>query len=67
MKHFVPLSFRNAPLVAPLAGAWIETSYSAPCLSPHLVAPLAGAWIETSLLDKKTTRLAGRPPRGGVD
>ena len=33
--------------VAPLAGAWIETS---PCLKKaksNQVAPLAGAWIET--------------------
>ena len=40
----------NCRIVAPLAGAWIETQRAAPawcCTS--LVAPLAGAWIETNL------------------
>jgi len=34
-------------LVAPLAGAWIETSNVPLSPSPDKVAPLAGAWIET--------------------
>ena len=34
-------------LVAPLAGAWIETNVSFIVSMPVLVAPLAGAWIET--------------------
>ena len=33
--------------VAPLAGAWIETSILAMQISYYKVAPLAGAWIET--------------------
>jgi len=34
-------------VVAPCAGAWIETlSRSSPLFRPH-VAPCAGAWIET--------------------
>ena len=33
--------------VAPLAGAWIETTYCAETLMRTPVAPLAGAWIET--------------------
>jgi len=33
--------------VAPLAGAWIETSGSIKSSSKPPVAPLAGAWIET--------------------
>ena len=34
-------------IVAPLAGAWIETCYRTFCYTENLVAPLAGAWIET--------------------
>ena len=34
-------------IVAPLAGAWIETEYLDTSDSGHHVAPLAGAWIET--------------------
>ena len=33
--------------VAPLAGAWIETSPGAMAPGAWIVAPLAGAWIET--------------------
>jgi Tetratricopeptide repeat len=35
-------------LVAPRAGAWIETSPCSPSPGPSQVAPRAGAWIETS-------------------
>ena len=34
-------------LVAPLAGAWIETGMSKALANAAIVAPLAGAWIET--------------------
>ena len=34
-------------LVAPHAGAWIETLYQLPSPSGMQVAPHAGAWIET--------------------
>ena len=34
-------------LVAPLAGAWIETSEGDQSYHYEIVAPLAGAWIET--------------------
>ena len=34
-------------MVAPLAGAWIETSIIKEDENGHNVAPLAGAWIET--------------------
>ena len=34
-------------LVAPLAGAWIETAASLVLAKLDNVAPLAGAWIET--------------------
>ena len=33
--------------VAPLAGAWIETTASSQSTAGPAVAPLAGAWIET--------------------
>jgi len=35
-------------VVAPRAGAWIETSRGLDAGTPFLVAPRAGAWIETS-------------------
>ena len=34
-------------MVAPLAGAWIETVHDAHHALNRVVAPLAGAWIET--------------------
>jgi len=37
-------------IVAPLAGAWIETCLSLSNLHLLVVAPLAGAWIETGVL-----------------
>ena len=37
-------------LVAPHAGAWIETGLSCCISSSQLVAPHAGAWIETLYL-----------------
>ena len=36
-------------IVAPHAGAWIETTEPLPHIVPTLVAPHAGAWIETYL------------------
>ena len=39
---------RNQYLVAPHAGAWIETLFWGFKLENDLVAPHAGAWIETS-------------------
>ncbi len=41
-----PVAFSNQE-VAPLAGAWIETSLHRITSALGLVAPLAGAWIET--------------------
>ena len=54
-------------LVAPHAGAWIETVKDRKPHRRHTVAPHAGAWIET--VDKSLLlRVAmGRPPCGGVD
>ena len=38
----------TAALVAPHAGAWIETANHGELLAQHEVAPHAGAWIETT-------------------
>ena len=34
-------------VVAPLAGAWLETNAHCAILNGGYVAPLAGAWLET--------------------
>ncbi len=34
-------------MVAPFAGAWIETTFSLILVKRLIVAPFAGAWIET--------------------
>jgi len=39
---------RQHLVVAPRAGAWIETRVAVEYLQSQLVAPRAGAWIETS-------------------
>ncbi len=57
----------RSDMVAPHAGAWIETQER---LSRHYqtsVAPHAGAWIETATLLGRRVIFVGRPPRGGVD
>ena len=38
--------YTNEPIVAPLAGAWIEIEWESCYASQPEVAPLAGAWIE---------------------
>ncbi|GAK53092.1 hypothetical protein U14_04351 [Candidatus Moduliflexus flocculans] len=43
---------QRAHAVAPLAGAWIETSMIMLNNAPNPVAPLAGAWIETGVLKR---------------
>ena len=53
--------------VAPLVGAWIETSGKVNLVSINYVAPLVGAWIETGKRLKKLKRLVSRTPRGCVD
>ena len=40
-------------IVAPHAGAWIETCGIKPSLTNFVVAPHAGAWIETFINDDK--------------
>ena len=45
------MSFKGlkSHVVAPLAGAWIETEEGPNIKLGSGVAPLAGAWIETSI------------------
>ena len=52
-------------LVAPRAGAWIETSATAESRSTSNVAPRAGAWIETPQ-KKKRKAFAAVAPRAGA-
>ena len=47
MKHRFSHLLQNLPLVAPPAGAWIETSDLTDIIVRFMVAPPAGAWIET--------------------
>ena len=55
------------PLVAPLAGAWIEMRVEARFFTDETVAPLAGAWIEMFLVGRIGGIAIGRTPRGCVD
>jgi len=47
LKQTTDPEYIAASLVAPRAGAWIETSYYSRRLPRSDVAPRAGAWIET--------------------
>ena len=47
MKHVEPNIQMGCEVVAPCAGAWIETASSWRPRIPTSVAPCAGAWIET--------------------
>jgi len=51
------------PLVAPRAGAWIETGLGMMYLSNIYVAPRAGAWIETIVLGCNKEDLMSHPVR----
>ncbi len=53
-------------LVAPHAGAWVETALISARQPGALVAPHAGAWVETARKCMPLYQGAGRPPRGGV-
>ena len=44
-------------MVAPFAGAWIETGMDMIAAKEALVAPFAGAWIETSVQNVKLLSL----------
>ena len=47
LKHAFLSCCRNSHRVAPLVGAWIETSNRQLLSDLMSVAPLVGAWIET--------------------
>ncbi len=47
MKHQLRDAEAGAGLVAPRAGAWIETTTRGRVITLPPVAPRAGAWIET--------------------
>ena len=51
------------PVVAPLAGAWIETGHLRDSKDVMVVAPLAGAWIETTKLDQAGKGFESHPSR----
>ena len=48
LKLFIDLTLVYLFLVAPHAGAWIETLRASLSVGSNRVAPHAGAWIETS-------------------
>ena len=52
-------------VVAPRAGAWIETKSYNPCNATWQVAPRAGAWIETSLAMQMLLKYWVSPPVRG--
>jgi len=47
LKLVLRVGVQNCNIVAPSAGAWIETLWVPELLTDILVAPSAGAWIET--------------------
>ena len=49
LKRLRRVDGKRGDLVAPLAGAWIETRLLDGVQKGWGVAPLAGAWIETSV------------------
>ena len=57
----------KSSLVAPLTGAWIETSLVPQYLRQLSVAPLTGAWIETTWFGAGSATSARRAPHGRVD
>ena len=54
----------NLPMVAPLAGAWIEIRLSGAIRTPISVAPLAGAWIEIIVTEPLTLTPSVAPLAG---
>ena len=51
LKLIDPKPFGRLGCVAPLVGAWIETTTLKKSLTCFAVAPLVGAWIETLSLE----------------
>ena len=48
LKHHLPRPQRHQVLVAPRAGAWLETACRCVFSASIAVAPRAGAWLETA-------------------
>ena len=48
LKQLILVGYLNNLIVAPRAGAWIETLIVIVIAPLLIVAPRAGAWIETS-------------------
>ena len=67
LKHNKRVALLDNQIVAPRAGAWIETSLSISFGSGYQVAPRAGAWIETGLSLLIRLRIICRTPCGCVD
>ena len=67
LKHKLINGRRNSNIVAPRAGAWIETYIHALIVRFLSVAPRAGAWIETCTETAISTPQRCRSPRGSVD
>ncbi len=67
LKQCSGLATQGLRLVAPRAGAWIETSRTRSSCPSSPVAPRAGAWIETVYIAMPASHCRRRPPRGGVD
>ena len=65
MKLWDGVYYWPAVLVAPHAGAWIETGGDVRGSDSHGVAPHAGAWIETTPMRSCAVYLAGSPPTRG--
>ena len=67
MKPGVQPEMYLSSIVAPRAGAWIETVEISFVQKNGYVAPRAGAWIETIFRLSNSYKDQSRPPRGGVD
>ena len=63
LKLSILPSRRISSLVAPHAGAWIETMAGSPSAAAPSVAPHAGAWIETLQSDLGNNILKSHPMR----
>ncbi len=63
LKRLFRESLRNNLVVAPHAGAWIETSTFYKRLPAEHVAPHAGAWIETGVFPRSGLQRGSRPMR----
>ena len=73
IKNYLSILAENGELilaeiaVAPLVGAWIETTVYGIKHGLRVVAPLVGAWIETAFGLYQWDGSRRRSPRGSVD